>query len=60
MIGGSNTLWTVRQTAAFLGVHEDTLYRNWRKWGLVAYSIGRNVKFRGRDVEAWLERQKTE
>lgn len=60
MIGGSNTLHSVKETAAFLGVSEDTLYRNWRKWGMTAYTLGRNIKFRGRDIEAWLERNKAE
>lgn len=55
-IGGSNKLFSVEETAKYLGVHPDTLYRNWRKWNLTAIQVGRQIKFRGRDVEAWLER----
>lgn len=60
MIGGSNQLFTLEETARFLGVHPKTLYRNFRKWNLPAHQVGRAIKFRGRDVESWLERNKVQ
>jgi hypothetical protein len=35
----------------------STLYKHWREWQLTAYRVGRTLKFRERDSEAWLERQ---
>lgn len=55
MIGGSNKLISARETAEMLGVHHDTLYRNWEEWGLRGIRVGRNLKFRVRDVESWLK-----
>ena len=60
MIGGSNRLFSAEDTARYLGVSIDTLYRRWREWGLTAHHVGRQLKFRGRDVEAWLDRNKVE
>ena len=56
-IGGSNKLISLADTAARLDVPTSTLYKRWREWGLQAYRIGRALKFRERDIEAWLDRQ---
>jgi hypothetical protein len=56
-IGGSNRLISLKDTAAMLDVPESSMYKNWRAWGLQAYRVGRSLKFRVRDVEAWLDRQ---
>jgi excisionase family DNA binding protein len=56
-IGGSNKLISLSDTAERLDVPTSTLYKNWRAWGLNAYRIGRALKFRERDIEAWLDRQ---
>jgi excisionase family DNA binding protein len=56
-IGGSNKLISLKDTAAMLDVPESSMYKNWRTWGLKAYRVGRSLKFRERDVEAWLDRQ---
>jgi excisionase family DNA binding protein len=56
-IGGSNKLISLAGTAELLDVPTSTLYKNWRAWGLQAYRVGRSLKFRVRDVEAWLDRQ---
>ncbi len=29
---------------------------NWARWGLTAIRVGRAIRFRVRDIEAWLER----
>jgi hypothetical protein len=34
------------------------LYKHWREWQLTAYRVGRALKFRERDIEVWLERQR--
>jgi excisionase family DNA binding protein len=56
-LGGSNKLISLSDTAERLDVPTSTLYKNWRAWGLKAYRIGRALKFRERDIEAWLDRQ---
>lgn len=48
----------VRETAARLDVPVSTLYKHWREWQLTAYRVGRALKFRERDIETWLERQR--
>ncbi|MGW0946056.1 helix-turn-helix domain-containing protein [Streptomyces sp. NPDC002623] len=32
----------------------NTLYGNWRAWGLTAYRVGKHLRFRERDLETWL------
>lgn len=54
MKGGSNRLLTPRQAAEFLSVSLNTLYSNWRTWGLTAYRVGKHLRFRERDLETWL------
>ena len=53
-LGGSNRLLSAKETAARLGVAVDTLYRQREEWGLRAYRVGQALKFRERDIEAWL------
>jgi len=57
-LGGSNRLIGVRETAERLDVPVSTLYKHWREWQLTAYRVGRALKFRERDIEIWLERQR--
>jgi excisionase family DNA binding protein len=59
-LGGSNRLIGVRETAAHLDVPVSTLYKHWREWQLTAYRVGRALKFRERDIEVWLERQRVD
>jgi excisionase family DNA binding protein len=56
-IGGSNKLISLADTAERLDVPVSTLYKRWREWGLKAYRVGRALKFRERDIEAWLDQQ---
>jgi excisionase family DNA binding protein len=56
-IGGSNRLIGCREAAEYLSVPERTVRDNWQRWGLLGYKVGRAIRFRERDVEAWLERQ---
>lgn len=49
-------LLTTQQAAELLGLSEQTL-RNWRTTGggPPAVKVGRNVRYRGRDLERWLD-----
>lgn len=46
---------TVTEVADYLGLHPDTVYRTWKRWGLKAYRVGKAIKFRQRDIDNWLE-----
>ena len=54
MPGGSNKLLDVKKTAEILGVSPYTIYRQWRPWGLTAFRIGRELRFRERDLWEWV------
>jgi excisionase family DNA binding protein len=56
-IGGSNKLISAKEVAVLLGFHEDTVYRDWRKWGLNGFHVGRQLRFRQRDIDAWIEQK---
>ena len=56
--GGSNRLMGVPEAAEFLAVPERTLRENWRRWGLAAHRVGRAIRFRERDIECWLEKNR--
>ena len=45
-----------KEAAQYLSVPERTLRDNWRRWGLKAHRVGRAIRFRERDIEAWLEK----
>jgi excisionase family DNA binding protein len=56
-LGGSNRLLSSRDVAAILAIPERTVRDKWREWGLQAYRIGKHLRWRERDVYAWIERQ---
>ena len=56
-LGGSNKLISARELSERLGISRDSLYDNWRTWGLPGYYIGKHLRFREREVDAWLEKQ---
>lgn len=51
-------LWRIRDVSAFLGVPVATLYQ-WRQLGTgpKAYRLGKHLRYRHSDVEAWLADQ---
>lgn len=51
-------LLTIDDLAAYLGVPKNTLYQ-WRTkgYGPVGKRIGKYVRYRPEDVDAWLEEQ---
>jgi excisionase family DNA binding protein len=56
-LGGSNRMLSSRDVAAILGIPERTVRDKWREWGLPAYRIGRHLRWKERDVYAWIDRQ---
>ena len=51
-------LWTVEDVAAFLGVPVKTIY-DWRTrdYGPKGLRVGKYVRFRPEDVDAWVAEQ---
>jgi len=49
---------TVREVAAFLNVHEKTVYRLAQRRELPAFKVAGAWRFRRADIDAWIERQK--
>ncbi len=58
MVGGSNRLLTIEQTAEYLNRNINTLRHQWKRWGLTPYRVGGVLRFRERDLETWLARNK--
>ena len=56
-LGGSNRMLSSREVAAILGIPERTVRAKWREWRLPAYRIGKHLRWRERDVYAWIDRQ---
>jgi excisionase family DNA binding protein len=56
-LGGSNRLLSSRDVAAILAVPERTVRDKWKEWGLPAYRIGKHLRWKERDVYAWIDRQ---
>ena len=56
-LGGSNRLLSARDVAAILAIPERTVRDRWKEWGLPAYRIGKHLRWKERDVYAWIERQ---
>ena len=54
----SSKLWSIRDLAEFLGIPVNTLYQ-WRSkgYGPQGRRIGKYVRYRPEDVEAWVEQQ---
>jgi excisionase family DNA binding protein len=59
-IGGSNRMLSVVEVAEQLGVSKFTVYDSWRGWGLEAHRVGKHLRFRERDLEAWLDAHKAQ
>ena len=55
-MGGSNRLLSAREVATILGVPERTVRERWREWNLPAYRIGKHLRWREREVHAWIDR----
>ncbi|MFI5763861.1 helix-turn-helix domain-containing protein [Streptomyces sp. NPDC051563] len=55
MQGGSNRLLTPKEVASWLKVSEITVKNKYRTWGLRPQKVGRLLRFRERDIVAYLE-----
>jgi excisionase family DNA binding protein len=55
-LGGSNKMLSAREVAAILSVPERTIREKWRAWGLPAYRIGKHLRWKEREVHAWIDR----
>ena len=55
--GGRDRMLTVRDVAELLAIPPNTVYDEWRRWGLRGYWIGKHLRFREREVEQWIERR---
>jgi len=55
-LGGSNRLLSAREVAAILSVPERTIREKWRDWELPAYRIGKHLRWKEREVYAWIDR----
>jgi excisionase family DNA binding protein len=55
MIGGSNKLLGIAAAAELLAVPERRLRDHYRRWGIRAYKVGRELRFRERDLWSWVE-----
>jgi excisionase family DNA binding protein len=57
----SGQLWSVRDVARFLGVPAKTIY-TWRACGEgpPCFRVGKHLRFRPSEVEAWLETHRDE
>lgn len=54
----TDKLLTLQEVAEYLGVPPATLYQwRYRGEGPSGYKVGRHVRYRVSDVEAWLEQQ---
>jgi excisionase family DNA binding protein len=51
-------LWSIGEAAEYLGVPVRTLYQwRWLRIGPPSYTVGRYVKYRPTEVEAWVDKQ---
>lgn len=52
--------YTVKELADLLRITEMTIYRWVKRGEIVAYQIGRVMRFRRDDIEAFLEKHRTQ
>jgi Helix-turn-helix domain len=57
-LGGSNKLLPLADAAAILGVPPVRLRRRRKAWGIPAIPVGRELRFRERDIHAWIAKQR--
>jgi excisionase family DNA binding protein len=46
---------SAREVATILGIPERTIREKWREWRLPAYRIGKHLRWKERDVYAWID-----
>jgi len=55
MGNGSNKLLDIHEASDLLRVPERRLRDYWRTWGIPASKVGRELRFRERDLWRWVE-----
>ena len=50
-------MMSAREVAEILTIPERMVRDKWREWGLQAYRVGKHLRWRERDVYAWIDRQ---
>ena len=55
---GTSTLLDVLELAEYLRVPQSWIYDNHQQLELPALKVGRHLRFRASDIEAWLESRK--
>jgi excisionase family DNA binding protein len=57
-LGGSNRLLSLEEAAAYLGdIKPRTLRAERQAWGIPSVPVGRQLKFRQRDLDAWIAKR---
>jgi excisionase family DNA binding protein len=57
-LGGSNRMLTTDEAAAYLALPDGRALRdNWVRWQIPAHKYGRTLKFRVRDLDAFIDRR---
>ena len=56
-LGGSNAWLNLANAAALLDMEPARLRRYWKTWGIPARKAGRELRFRERDLNTWLEKR---
>ena len=56
-LGGSNRLLSLASAAEMLDMPPRRLRDHWKAWGIPAYKAGRELRFKERDIWAWLARR---
>ena len=49
-----NTIMTVKELALYLRLHESSVYRMCQAGSIPAYKVGRSLRFRKEEIDAWL------
>lgn len=50
-------LWTAERVASYLGLHPQTVYAKARAGEIPSLKIGRALRFRPEEIEAWVDEQ---
>ena len=54
-LGGPNRLLNSAEVGELLGLPERTIQAEWKRWDLQAYRVGLAIRWRERDVHAWID-----
>lgn len=59
-LGGSNRWLSLNSAAAHLDMPPERLRRYFKRWGIPAYRAGRELRFKERELNTWVAKQKIE